>query len=141
MPRSKPRGDLAGLCLLCLTGRATDLREKQIDTEWCILVCEEGLELCDLLAQHIWCVSDASNNTETAGICDCCCEFRTGRNVHTSKEYWMRDLEEVGDRCAELLCEVVVSLRCLSGWHVIVLIAWNLRGEAILMVCGLYGYE
>lgn len=53
----------------------------------------------------------------------------------------MRDLEEVGDRCAELLCEVVVSLRYLSGWHVIVLIAWNLRGEAILMVCGLYGYE
>jgi hypothetical protein len=51
----------------------------------------------------------------------------------------MGDLEEVGDRCAELFWEEDVSLRCIDGWHVIILMAWYIRLEAIVAVCGCRG--
>ena len=44
--------------LLGLAGAATDLREEQIDTERTVLVVEMGLELGDLLAEHVRSVAD-----------------------------------------------------------------------------------
>lgn len=37
--------------LLGLARAATDLWEEEVDAKWSILVCEEGLEFGDLLAQ------------------------------------------------------------------------------------------
>ena len=75
----------SGFCLLCLTGRTSDLGKQQINTKWCVLICEVGLELCNLLAEHIWCISYSSNNTQTSGIGDCCSEFWSSGNIHTSQ--------------------------------------------------------
>lgn len=54
----------------------------------------------------------------------------------------MRDLEEVGDRCAELFCDVDVSLLLLMvGWHVIVLIGMvHTFGGHLDGMCGLWRY-
>lgn len=90
--------------LLGLASAATNLGEEQVNTEWGVLVLEERLQLGDLLAEHVWGVANSSDNTEASGIGNCGSELWAGRNVHTSKEYRVVDLEEVGGDRAELFC-------------------------------------
>lgn len=90
--------------LLGLAGTATNLGEEQVDTEWCVLVLEERLQLGDLLAEHVWGVANSSENTEASGVGNGCSELRAGGNVHTSKHNRVVNLEEVGGNRAELFC-------------------------------------
>lgn len=90
--------------LLGLAGTATNLGEEQVDTEWCVLVLEERLQLGDLLAEHVWGVANSSENTEASGVGNGGSELRAGGNVHTSKHNRVVDLEEVGGNRAELFC-------------------------------------
>lgn len=62
-----------------------------------------------MFPEHVWCVAHSSDDTETSCIGDCGCEFGTGGNVHSSEEDWVRDLEEVGDRCADDLCGLLLA--------------------------------
>ena len=57
--------------ILGLACAAADLRQEQIHTEWCLLVFEIGLELCNLLAQHVRRIPDTADDTETASIISC----------------------------------------------------------------------
>lgn len=100
--------------LLGLASTATNLGKEQINTEWCVLVLEERLQLGDLLAEHVWGVANSSDNTEATGIGNSGSELRASRNVHASKENWMVDLEEVGGDRAELFCRWP-SARKLGG--------------------------
>lgn len=90
--------------LLGLAGAATNLGEEQVNTKWGILVLEERLQLGNLLAEHVWGVANSSDNTKTSGICNCGSKLWASRNVHTSKDNWVVDLEEVGGDRAELFC-------------------------------------
>lgn len=89
--------------VLGLAGGAANLWEKEIDTEWCVLVVQVGLELSDLLAEHVWGVSNTSNNTETSGIGDSGSELWAGGNVHSSQNNWVVDLQEISGGGADLL--------------------------------------
>ena len=88
--------------ILRLPRITTNLRDQKIDTKWCVLVFQEPFQLGNLLTQHIWGVADASDDTETAGICDCSCEFWTSGDVHTGKHDGVVDFEEVCDCGSEL---------------------------------------
>lgn len=96
--------------LLGLTGGAANLWEKEIDTEWGILVIQVGLELSDLLAEHIWGVSNTSNNTETSGIGDSGSELWASGNIHASQNNWVVDLQKIGGGGADLLCDSLSAI-------------------------------
>lgn len=99
-----------GSCnVLGLAGGTANLWEKEVDTEWSVLVVQVGLELSDLLAEHIWGVSNTSNNTETSGIGDSGSELWASGNVHTSQNNWVVDLQEISGGGADLLCGFIVS--------------------------------
>lgn len=95
--------------VLGLAGGTANLWEKKIDTEWSVLVVQVGLELSDLLAEHIWGVSNTSDNTEPSGIGDSSSELWASGNVHTSQNNWVVDLQEISGGGADLLCEFIVS--------------------------------
>ena len=92
-----------GLILLGLACAAADLWEEQVNAEWGVLVLEEALELCNLLSQHVWGVSNTANDTDTAGVGDGCGELRTGGDVHAGKHDRVVDLEEIGGSGTDLL--------------------------------------
>lgn len=102
------------LDLLGLSGAASDLRNQQIHAEWRILVLQVAFEFRDLLPEHVGCVPHSSNDTETAGVGDRCCEFGTGGNIHTSEEDRVVDFEEVGDRGTELFCNLMLGMAHLQ---------------------------
>lgn len=82
--------------ILSLSGAGADLREKKVNTERCILVLEVALKLGDLFTQHVWGVSDTSNDTETTCIGDSSSELGAGRHVHASQHDGVVDLEKIG---------------------------------------------
>jgi hypothetical protein len=92
------------MCLLCLPGTSTNLREEQVNPKWPILISQEALQLSNLFAEHIRCVAYTANNTETACICNGGSELGPGGDVHSSQKNGMVDLQEVGDRSPDLLC-------------------------------------
>jgi hypothetical protein len=83
------------LNILGLSGVSTDLGQQKVNTEWCLLVDQETLEFRNLLPQHVWGISDTTDNTETAGIRDGCGKLRTSCDVHASKKNWVVDLQEI----------------------------------------------
>ena len=89
--------------LLRLSGTSSDLWDQEVNTEWCILVLEEALELGDLLAEHVWGVSHAANDTDAAGVRHGCGELRSSSHVHASQHDGVVDVEEVGRGRADLL--------------------------------------
>lgn len=89
--------------LLCFPCIAANLGNQEINTEWCILVVQEALQLRDLLSKHIWRVSNTADDTETTGVGDRCCEFRARGDVHTCKHDRVVDFQQVCDCCADLL--------------------------------------
>lgn len=97
----------SGLNILGLAGTATDLRKQKINTEWCVLVLQVSLELCDLLPKHVGCVSNTSNDTNTSSVGDSGCELRASGDVHASKHDRVVDLQEIGRDRADLLCRSV----------------------------------
>ena len=99
-------------CLLGLTRTSSDLGQKEINAKRSILVCQEGLQFCDLFPEHVWCVAHSSDDTETSCIGDCGCEFGTGGNVHSSEENRVVNFEEVGDRGAKYLCILLSVYVC-----------------------------
>jgi hypothetical protein len=56
-----------------------------------------------LLPEHLWGVSDTTNDTETTGVCDSGSQLGAGGHIHTSQEDWVVDLEKIGDGSAENL--------------------------------------
>lgn len=104
---------------LRLPGAAADLWEEQIDTESTVLVGQVSLQLCNLFAEHVWCIANlsrissvhcldhdssyASDDTHTAGICHGSSQLRPCCNVHASKEDWVLDLQEIRKSGLELL--------------------------------------
>ena len=92
------------LLLLGLPSTTTNLRNKKINTKWCVLVGQEALEFCDLFSEHVWCVANATDHANTASIGDCCCELRASSNVHASEHDGVCDLEQVGSNRADLFC-------------------------------------
>lgn len=82
---------------------APDLRNEKIHAKWCILVFQKHFQLGNLLTQHVWGVADASDDAETAGIGNSCCELWAGGYIHTSKHDGMVDFEEIGNCGSELL--------------------------------------
>jgi hypothetical protein len=115
--------------LLGLPGTASNLRNKKIHTERCILVVQEALELCNLFSEHVWGVANATDHTDAAGVGDCCCELRASSNVHAGEHDRVCDLEQVGGHRADLLCLVVSMLFTL-----LLRVESGLRGEVIIAV-------
>lgn len=115
--------------LLGLPRTAANLRNKKIHTEWCVLVVQEALELCNLFSEHVWGVANATDHTDATGIGDSCCELGASSNVHASEHDRMCDLEQVGGHRADLLCLVVSMLFtfCLR-------VESGLRGEVMIAV-------
>jgi hypothetical protein len=100
--------------LLGLAGIAADLGQQQINTEWCVLVVQEALELGNLLPQHVWCVADTADDTETASVGDGGGELRTGRNVHASKQNGMLDSQKLGGHRLDLFCILISQVSLVS---------------------------
>jgi hypothetical protein len=96
--------------VLGLASASADLGEKQVNTKGGVLVDEEALELGDLLAQHLWGVADASDDTEAASVGDCGGELGAGSHVHAGEQNGVLDLEQIGDGGSELLCMTRVSV-------------------------------
>lgn len=121
---------IIGIHLLGLTGTATDLGQQQVNTEWCVLVVEEALQLGDLLLQHFWSIADTTDDTQTTGVGDRGRQLRASGHVHTSQQDRVVDLEQISNGSADKLwSRVIVSQRTLcqraqSGR--------NLRGEAMV---------
>jgi len=104
-PLQKLKGRKYHKYVLGLAGIATDLREKEIDTEGGVLVVEVLLELGNLLAKHVGGVADTTDDTETSGVGDGGGETGTGSDVHAGKEHGVLDTEELGGGSADLLCK------------------------------------
>lgn len=119
-----------GLSLLGLSCTTTDLWEEKIDAKWGVLVLEEALELCNLLSEHVWGVSDTTNDTDTAGVGDGGGELRTGGDVHAGKHDGVVDLEEVGRDRSDLFCAVV--RHCTSACDACAARGAVLRGLAMV---------
>jgi len=92
-----------GVIVVGLAGVTANLWEKEIDTEWSVLIVQVRLELSNLLAEHVWGVADTTDNTETTGIGDCGSELWASGNVHSSQNNWVVDLQEIGGGGADLL--------------------------------------
>ena len=43
---------------LGLSCAATNLRQEQVNTEWCILIGQVALEFSDLFSEHVWGVAN-----------------------------------------------------------------------------------
>lgn len=90
------------LSLLRLPGVTANLWNQEIYTKRSVLVLQEALELGNLFSKHVWSVANASNDTQTAGICDGGSKLGSCGHVHTCEHDRVVDFEEVGDRGAEL---------------------------------------
>jgi len=101
-----------GVVVVGLSCIATNLWEQQIDTERSVLVVQEALQLCNLFPEHVWGVSDATDDTETAGIGDCGSKFRAGGNVHASKDDGVVDLQEIRRDGLDLLWRSHCAVIC-----------------------------
>lgn len=97
-----------GRVVLCLSCTAADLWKQKINPKWGFLVCEEALELGNLLSKHVWGVSNTSDDTDSACVGDGCCELRTSSDVHASEHDWVLDLQEIGRDGANLLCKAML---------------------------------
>ena len=108
-------------CSLGLSCAAANLRNQEIDSERCVLVVQEALQLGNLLAQHLGGVTDTTNDTKTSGIGDGGGELRASGDVHAGQHDGVVDLQEIGACRAKLLC-TQVSARpshvCMRGTHV-----------------------
>lgn len=103
--------------ILGLASASANLGQEKIDTKGSVLIGEEALELVDLLLEHLWGVSNATNDTETTGIGDGGGKAGTRGDVHACEEDGVFDAEQVGDGSANLLCFVmaVVSIMLCTG--------------------------
>lgn len=88
---------------LGLARTSTNLRKQQIDTERRLLVVQVSLELGDLLAQHVWCVSDTTEDTDSSGVGHGSGELRSSSHIHASKHDGVLDLQQIRKLGAELL--------------------------------------
>lgn len=93
------------MSLLGLTGAATDLGDKQVDTERSVLVGEVLLELSNLLLEHVGGVADTTDDTHTTGVGDGGGQLGAGGDVHAGKQDGVLDLEKISERGSDLLCE------------------------------------
>jgi len=82
---------------VCLASTTTDLRKEQVDTEWRIGILQILLQCLYLLSQNLGRVSDATDHTKTARICDCRSQLRTCRNIHPCKKDRMLNPEQLCD--------------------------------------------
>lgn len=89
--------------LLGLARTAADLREQEVDAEWRVLVCQVALELGDLLSQHVRCVTNTADDTETAGVGDSSSKLGSSSHVHAGQHDGVLDLQQISELCAELL--------------------------------------
>jgi hypothetical protein len=85
------------------------LGQEQVDTEGGVFVVQEALELGNLLPQHVWRVADTTDDTETTSVGNGGCKLGASCNVHTSKQNWVVDLEEIGGDRLDLLCSYKIS--------------------------------
>lgn len=101
-----PASDKVCKCriLLGLSRIATNLGQQQINTERCLFVNQEALQLGDLFPQHVWGISDTTDDTETTGVGNCGGELRAGGNVHAGEDDGVVDLEEIRRNGLDLLC-------------------------------------
>lgn len=123
------------MCLLGLSCTATNLWEQEIDTERCVLVVQEALQLCDLLAEHVWSVADTADDTDTTSVGHSGGELRTSGHVHASKHDWVLDLEQIGRGGAELLC---FRSACLVAGGLLQGGEGGIRGDAMIAVVSLW---
>jgi len=92
-----------GVIIVRLAGASTDLREQKVDTEWRVLVVQVALELSELLLEHLWGVTDASNHTNTTSVGHGGSELRSSSDVHAGKHDGVPDLQEIRRDGANLL--------------------------------------
>lgn len=97
------RGTSDGKDSLGLASVSSDLRKKKVNTKRRALVLQVSLELGDLLAKHVRCVSKTTNDTETSGICDGGSELGSSSHVHTGKYDGVLDLKQIGELGTDLL--------------------------------------
>jgi len=94
-------------CLLGLPRTSADLGKQEIHAKGSFLVVEVALQLRDLLAKHVGSISNAAEDTDSAGVCYGGCQLRAGGHVHSSEHDGVLDLEQISELCADLLCGVV----------------------------------
>ena len=91
--------------LLGLTRTTTNLRKQKINTEGRVLVLQVTLELGDLFSQHVRCVANTTNDTETTSVGNGSSELGSSSHVHASKHDGVLDLEQISKLRADLLYE------------------------------------
>jgi hypothetical protein len=96
-------------CSLGLAGASANLGKQKIHAKGCILVVEVALQLRNLLAKHVRCVSDATEDTDAAGVGHSGCQLGASGHVHACEHDGVLDLQEISKLCADLLC-IVVSM-------------------------------
>lgn len=111
-------GRVTCVVVVCLSGTTTDLGEKEVDTEWPILIVEIALELSYLFAKHVRRVANllvlakarelcydthASNDTHASSVRDSGSELRASCDVHASQENRMVNLKQICEGCPYLL--------------------------------------
>lgn len=89
--------------VLGLSCTATNLWKQEINSEWCILVIKEALQFCNLLPEHVWGISNTTDDTDSSGVGDCGGKLRAGGDVHACKHDRVVDLEEVRSDGSDLL--------------------------------------
>lgn len=104
-----------GSGLLGLTGIATNLGDKQVNTKGSVLVVEVALELGNLLLEHLWGVSDTADDAHAAGVGDGSRQLGTGGDVHAGQQDGVLDLEKISDGSADLLCLFCATITWLAG--------------------------
>lgn len=105
--------------VLGLSCTATDLWKEEINTERCVLVLEETLELSDLLPEHVWGVSNTADDPDAAGVGDCSGELGACGDVHAGQHDGVVDLQEIGGDGPDLLWQGGLVLG--GCFHVIVM--------------------
>jgi len=92
-----------GVVIVGATGISTDLGQEQVNTEGGFGVVQVRLEFVDLLLEHFGGVSEASNDTEAAGVSDRSSQLGASSNVHSGQEDGVLDAEELGDGSPDAL--------------------------------------
>lgn len=115
--RKEKRRSILGLSCI-----STNLRKKQVDTEWCVLIVQKALEFGNLVLEHFRGVTDAADNTETTGVRDSGSQLGASGHVHTGEEDGVVDLQEIRNRSTKLLCITGLVLALLS--HLVAPTVW-----------------
>jgi hypothetical protein len=79
------------------------LRKEQVHTEWRVLIVQKALEFGNLVLEHFWGVTNATDDTEATSVRDSGSQLGASSHVHTGEKNGVVDLQEIRNRSTKLL--------------------------------------